>query len=90
MVSVKMLPPTPWGNIKFFPCWQPIPHLRAHGERQFPIAGLSVIVYLNTVTRVGSFSLILIPLDITESDDPPYLTKLATFRGRLFTGGCYF
>ena len=30
------------------------------------------------------------PLDITESDDPPYFTKAAAFRARFFTGGRYF
>ena len=86
MVSVKMLPPTPWGSGKFFPSCQPIPHLWAHGKRQFPIPGLSVIVDL-IQSRENGLTL-SDPLDITESDDPPYFTKAAAFRASFFTGGC--
>ena len=78
----------PLRNSKFFPSCQPIPHLRAHGKRQFPIPELSVILDLIPSRENG---LILSdPLDITESDDPPYFTKVAAFRARFFTGGRYF
>ena len=88
MVSVKMLPPTPWGSSKFFPSCQPIPHLWALEKRQFPIPGLSVIVDLIPSRENG---LILSdPLDITETDDPLYFTKAAAFRASFLTGGRYF